>query len=114
MKDLYTFDITLAAALESYAQVQQAYRNLFAELKLPILVAKASSGDMVGDLSHEYHLPTSLGEDIVLSCTSCGYVANEEVADIAYQGLEGSPGKHRCWVRITEDRKTLVYIWYPE
>ncbi|KAB5579972.1 hypothetical protein GE09DRAFT_1080388 [Coniochaeta sp. 2T2.1] len=117
MKDLYTFDISVKAALESYEQVQVAYRNLFAELKLPILVAKASSGDMGGDLSHEYHIPTALGEDNVISCTSCDYVANEELAEGGVPEPSPSaaePLKHICWTCITADRKTLVHVWYPQ
>lgn len=114
MKDLYTFDVSVEAALKSYEQVQLAYRNFFQELKLPILVAKASSGDMGGDLSHEYHLPTSLGEDNVVSCTSCGYVANEELAEVGMPGASVSEAKHVQWSGITEDRSTLVNVWFPE
>lgn len=114
MKDLYTFDVTVKDALESYEQVQVAYRNLFEELKLPILVAKASSGDMGGDLSHEYHIPTSLGEDNVVSCTSCDYVANEELAEVRMPEGGMPDAKHIQWSRLTEDRTTLVNVWYPE
>jgi prolyl-tRNA synthetase len=114
MKDLYTFDVSVKAALESYEQVQVAYRNLFEELKLPILVAKASSGDMGGDLSHEYHLPTSLGEDNVVSCTSCDYAVNDELAEVRAPDPSVPERKHLHWFRITEDRKTLVHVWYPE
>jgi len=114
MKDLYTFDITVNDALKSYKQVQAAYRNFFEELKLPVLVAKASSGDMGGDLSHEYHLPTSLGEDNVVSCTSCDYVANEELAEAKLPDTGESEVKHTLWSGITEDRSTLVHVWYPE
>lgn len=111
MKDLYTFDISVQAALKSYEEVQVAYRDFFAELRLPVLVAKASSGDMGGDLSHEYHLPTAIGEDKVVSCTSCDYVANEELAEVRAPEPDG---KHRRMFRITEDRSTLVNVWYPE
>jgi prolyl-tRNA synthetase len=114
MKDLYTFDVTVQDALQSYEQVQLAYRNLFEELKLPILVAQASSGDMGGDLSHEYHLPTSLGEDNVVSCTSCDYVANEELAEARMSGLGASEVKHTQWTGMTEDKSTLVNVWYPD
>ncbi|KAK7970211.1 prolyl-tRNA synthetase [Apiospora saccharicola] len=80
MKDLYTFDASVEAALESYAEVRAAYSQLFDELKIPYVVAEASSGDIGGDLSHEYHLHSSMGEDMVISCNSCSYVANEELA----------------------------------
>lgn len=38
MKDLYTFDTTEDAALETYREVQIAYKNLFDEIKLPYIV----------------------------------------------------------------------------
>jgi prolyl-tRNA synthetase len=80
MKDLYTFDITPEAAFETYAHVSGAYKAFFADMKLPVLVAEASSGDMGGNYSHEYHLANPLGEDTVATCSSCGYTANDEVA----------------------------------
>ncbi|MCJ1243680.1 hypothetical protein MMC30_000877 [Trapelia coarctata] len=80
MKDLYTFDATKEAALQTYETVRAAYSAFFNEFKIPFLTAEADSGSIGGDLSHEYHILTSKGEDNVISCDSCGYVANEEVA----------------------------------
>ncbi|KAF5973333.1 prolyl-tRNA synthetase [Fusarium coicis] len=119
MKDLYTFDLTTLEAVETYRQVSAAYRAFFDELKLPYLVAEASSGDMGGDLSHEYHLPSSVGEDTVVNCDSCGYTANDEVAALrppspAYDSSESpSASNFRVWRGISKDRKTLINVWYP-
>lgn len=81
MKDLYTFDVTPEAAMETYETVREAYDAFFQELGVPYLVAKADSGDMGGNLSHEYHLPSPAGEDTVWSCSKCSYIANDEVAE---------------------------------
>jgi len=78
MKDLYTFDSTEANAHATYADVRQAYSNLFDELKLPYIEARADSGNMGGDLSHEFHFPSNLGEDDIITCTTCDYAKNEE------------------------------------
>lgn len=78
MKDLYTFDSSIDKALETYETVHGAYAKFFDELKIPYLTAEASSGEMGGDLSHEYHFPSAKGEDHIISCASCSYVANEE------------------------------------
>ncbi|MCJ1383242.1 hypothetical protein MMC17_006880 [Xylographa soralifera] len=80
MKDLYTFDPSAKDALQTYHEVREAYSAFFDELKVPYLTAEADSGNIGGDLSHEYHMPSSKGEDRILSCSSCDYVANEEVA----------------------------------
>ncbi|KAI9735013.1 MAG: hypothetical protein M1818_006590 [Claussenomyces sp. TS43310] len=134
MKDLYTFDLDSATALQTYKLVCAAYRSFFDELKLPYLVAEADSGEMGGSISHEFHFPTPVGEDRVISCTRCDYVANEELAecstsagdDTASNGdwsflsetemthLDPTPcARFTVWRGITRDRMTLVNVWYP-
>ena len=81
MKDLYTFDATTEQALQTYQNVREAYNAFFRELKIPYLTAEASSGDIGGDISHEYHFPSQKGEDKLVCCGSCNYVANEELAE---------------------------------
>jgi prolyl-tRNA synthetase len=113
MKDLYTFDATVESALQAYEEVRAAYSQLFDELKLPYLVAEASSGDIGGDLSHEYHLPSAVGEDIVISCDTCAYVANEELAVAKPRHQDESQQLvEQCWHGITKDRSTLVKVLY--
>ncbi|EFQ29205.1 prolyl-tRNA synthetase [Colletotrichum graminicola M1.001] len=124
MKDLYTFDASAEAALETYNKVQSAYAGVFNALKLPVLVARASSGDMGGDLSHEYHLPTTIGEDTVVTCSKCDYTVNAEVAETRAvehgQHSNGNTGPEgpatppaKVWRGISRDRLTLVNAWYP-
>lgn len=114
MKDLYTFDTSPEAAIDSYHQVAGAYKAVFDRLKLPIIVAEASSGDMGGDHSHEYHLAHAIGSDTVLTCDSCNYAANDEVA--ASRPRSSTPaeasGELRVWRGVSKDRKTLVKAWY--
>ena len=106
MKDLYTFDASLESALESYHTTRMAYSSFFDEFKLPYLVAKAASGDMGGDLSHEFHFLTSKGEDNIVSCTTCDYVANEELAEAGRPtGLQKFVNGQNTG---TEDRSSLV------
>jgi prolyl-tRNA synthetase len=114
-------------ALATYDQVREIYARLFDELKLPYLVAEADSGDMGGNLSHEFHFPTSKGEDHVISCSNCDYVANEELAESAVPipgsrtdgSRSGSINGVRpeveilVWRGISRDRRTLVNVWYP-
>ena len=81
MKDLYTFDATTEQALQTYEAVRQAYSAFFGELKIPYLTAKASSGEIGGNLSHEYHYPSKKGEDNLVCCDTCDYIVNEELAE---------------------------------
>lgn len=131
MKDLYTFDYSTSLALATYAKVRKAYTAFFDELKIGYLVAEADSGDMGGSLSHEFHFPTPKGDDHVISCTSCDYVANEELARCSFSEikLEGdsvwtfaSPDQistnstldmnFSVWRGLSRDRKKLINVWY--
>ncbi|OBT41986.1 prolyl-tRNA synthetase [Pseudogymnoascus sp. WSF 3629] len=128
MKDLYTFDLSPNLAMATYNQVREAYVRLFDELKVRYLVAEADSGDIGGDLSHEYHFPTSMGEDHIISCRSCDYVANEELAESALppathdsaatwsfvSNPEATSAKntYTVWRGVSRDRSTLINVWY--
>ncbi|GES58987.1 prolyl-tRNA synthetase [Aspergillus terreus] len=132
MKDLYTFDYSVEEALKTYGQVRAAYTRLFNELKIPYLVAVADSGNMGGNLSHEFHFPSSKGEDTVITCTSCDSVYNEELADGQSHGLENNTTQSEgfntgafsaeatptisndIWMAISRDKRTLLRAWYPK
>ncbi|KAF2632215.1 prolyl-tRNA synthetase [Macroventuria anomochaeta] len=114
MKDLYTFDSTVEAGLETYKSVRQAYENLFDELKLPYLVADADSGNMGGKLSHEYHFVSPKGEDNVWSCSSCSYVANEELVEKKTPEVPPEVKTSSfTFTGISVDRKTAISIHIP-
>lgn len=113
MKDLYTFDVNDECALETYHLVKAAYDSFFHELQIPYLVAAADSGSIGGDYSHEYHFVTSIGEDNIVSCNQCGYVANEELAEKAARHEASQAVEVQTWTGITQDRKTLVKVFYP-
>lgn len=133
MKDLYTFDKSLEDALVTYELVKEVYRKLFGELKVPFLTATADSGNMGGDLSHEFHISCQKGEDTVVTCSSCDKVYNEEVAsgflpdsptnaevaDTPGFEVEGEASKSPTvstgvWMGVSRDRNTIVRAWYPK
>ncbi|KAF3316511.1 hypothetical protein TWF173_001798 [Orbilia oligospora] len=121
MKDLYTFDSSSEGALNTYTDVVGAYRSIFNELGLPYLVAEADSGNMGGNLSHEYHYECNTGEDTVLSCSgkegkaeACGYTANMEcVESIPVRKENWETKKTKVWYGVSKDRKVLVKAYYP-
>lgn len=94
MKDLYTFDATVEEAHRTYNETRQAYRNFLDELTVDYIEARADSGNMGGDLSHEYHYPSYAGEDQIITCSNCGLARNEEFVSKTthqIQSLEAPP-----------------------
>ncbi|KAK9897613.1 class II aaRS and biotin synthetase [Cystobasidium minutum MCA 4210] len=83
MKDLYTFDASEELAEATYNQVKEAYKRIFDRIGLPYLVAEADTGNIGGSSSHEFHYQSPVGEDTLLTCSSCNYVANSELAKSA-------------------------------
>ncbi|KAK1948287.1 Proline--tRNA ligase [Phytophthora citrophthora] len=84
MKDMYSFDASYDGALQTYQDVTAAYNEiLISRLKLPVKRVEADSGNIGGNLSHEFHVLADIGEDAILSCSSeeCDYAANVEKAE---------------------------------
>ncbi len=88
MKDAYSFNADDASLDDTYQDMAQAYRNVFRRCGLPVLMAEADSGAIGGKDSHEFLLPTETGEDTVIACSGCDYVANAEKAQGIYPSVE--------------------------
>ncbi len=82
MKDAYSFDVSEAAALESYDQMYAAYERIFARCGLDFRAVEADSGAIGGSRSHEFQVLAETGEDAMVACTHCGYAANIEQAEV--------------------------------
>jgi prolyl-tRNA synthetase len=80
MKDAYSFDLDSAGLDESFERMRGAYERIFARCGVTALPAIAFSGAMGGRDSIEFVVATSAGEDQVVRCSACAYVANVEVA----------------------------------
>lgn len=117
MKDLYTFDETEQAAQKTYEQVRQAYASFLSELKMPYLTAAASSGNMGGNMSHEYHLASANGEDTIIRCDACHFAMNEEIY-IARPNANteklSETAPVASAVYVSKDRKTICHLHWPE
>ncbi|GAM26084.1 hypothetical protein SAMD00019534_092590 [Acytostelium subglobosum LB1] len=81
MKDMYTFDRTPEEAEATYEIVKGAYHRIFSRLGVKYICVAADSGNIGGSLSHEFQIITDVGEDDVITCSSCDYAANVEKAD---------------------------------
>uniref|UniRef100_A0A1L8DHL5 Probable proline--tRNA ligase, mitochondrial n=1 Tax=Nyssomyia neivai TaxID=330878 RepID=A0A1L8DHL5_9DIPT len=87
MKDLYTFDGNDTNAMDTYHEVCGIYEKMLRNLGLGTFVkVEGDAGLMGGNLSHEYHLPATLGDDRLAACEKCGYAVNLEAIPEDKQG----------------------------
>jgi prolyl-tRNA synthetase len=81
MKDAYSFDRDADAAKASYQVMAQAYRAIFDRFGLRYRAVAADSGAIGGDLSEEFQVIATTGEDAIVYCPSSDYAANMEKAE---------------------------------
>jgi prolyl-tRNA synthetase len=94
MKDAYSFDRDQAAAKRSYEIMSQAYRRIFDRFGLRYRPVAADSGAIGGDLSEEFQVIASTGEDAIVYCPASDYAANIEKAEaLAPKGPRPAPGQ---------------------
>jgi len=65
MKDGYSFDMDVAAAVRSYRIMMLAYLRTFRRLGVQAVPMAADTGPIGGDLSHEFHILAPTGESQV-------------------------------------------------
>lgn len=80
MKDSYSLDLDWEGLDKQYKAHYQAYFNIFAKCGLPVVAVLADVGMMGGTMAHEYMYLSPIGEDTLLICDSCGYMANRQIA----------------------------------
>ncbi len=81
MKDAYSFDRDEASAKVSYQVMAKAYRAIFDRFGLTYRAVAADSGAIGGDLSEEFQVIASTGEDAIVYSTGSDYAANMEKAE---------------------------------
>jgi len=72
MKDAYSFDRNMEGLKKNYELMYEAYKRIFKRLDLDVAILEADSGAMGGDISHEFMVSAPIGEDVIISCPSCG------------------------------------------
>ncbi len=81
MKDAYSFDKDRDSAQISYQTMREAYQRIFDRFGLQYRAVRADSGAIGGDLSEEFQVIASTGEDAIVYCPHSDYAANIEKAE---------------------------------
>jgi prolyl-tRNA synthetase len=79
MKDAYSFDTTEENAKKAYQLMYEAYTAIFKRLGVNFVSVKADSGNIGGNLSEEFHIIASSGEDGLMVSEDGKFAANIEV-----------------------------------
>ena len=80
MKDSYSLDADWEGLDVQYRNHYQAYFNIFHRCDLPVVAVKSDVGMMGGKMAHEFMYLTPIGEDTLIICDECGYMANRQIA----------------------------------
>jgi prolyl-tRNA synthetase len=80
MKDAYSFDADAEGLRHSYRLMFDAYHRVFERCGLTFRPVEAQSGEMGGDVNHEFMAVAAVGEDGFVWCKNCDYAANVEAA----------------------------------
>jgi len=107
MKDAYSFDVDEEALEKSYKKMYDAYHRIFERCGLPYVAVEADSGIMGGAVSHEFMVPTSIGEDRIVICSSCGYAASSDVAATKVREVAGSATSGKMQEVATPGKSTV-------
>ena len=79
MKDAYSFDIDEKNGEKTYHEFFNLYLKIFNQLGIPVIPVRAPSGEIGGNLSHEFHLIVESGESEIL--------LNENNINLNYEDL---------------------------
>jgi prolyl-tRNA synthetase len=115
MKDAYSFHADEASLRETYAEMDRAYRRIFARCGLRALAVEADSGAIGGSASQEFMVTADAGEDLILASQDGLYAANQERAVSLAPPAEPLPGGARAGgageLLSTPQRSTVEELW---
>ncbi|MGH8490815.1 MAG: proline--tRNA ligase, partial [Gammaproteobacteria bacterium] len=80
MKDAYSFHFDQASLQETYDRMHATYTRIFTRMGLRFRAVLAETGNIGGNLSHEFHVLAEAGEDRIAYSADGAYAANVELA----------------------------------
>ncbi len=114
MKDSYSFDRDVEGLEKQYKAHYSAYFRIFGRCALPSIAVGSDSGMMGGKVAHEYMYLSPIGEDTIITCPSCGYTANRQVAVFKKTHVKEAPQslveKHTPACKSIEDLAAFLSI----
>jgi len=110
MKDAYSFHLSSDCLKETYANIHQAYCNIFERIGLTYRPVEADSGEIGGTGSHEFHVLADSGEDAIAYSTGSDYAANIEKCEVlAPTKPRGEPQQDLAFID-TPNKKSIQEV----
>lgn len=111
MKDAYSFDVDEEHAEKSYWIMYEAYNRIFYRCGLKYRSVEADTGNIGGKFSHEFMVLADSGEDRILSCSTCDYAANVELAETGERAGEFTNEELESFMEVsTPGMKTVEEV----
>lgn len=108
MKDLYSFDVDLKNAKQTYELICATYDEIFSKIGIKFIKVEGNVGIMGGNLSHEYHFPAKIGEDTLFSCKNCNYHGNDEICNEKCP-ICGSNGFIQTGIEVNTNKHVIFF-----
>ena len=113
MKDAYSFDLDYDGAFLSYKKMLLAYMRTFQRIGITAIPMRADTGQIGGDLSHEFHVLAPTGESGVFydAAFEAGDALDSNSVDAFYETnttkYAATDEKHdlEAWARVPEERR---------
>jgi len=113
MKDAYSFDLDYEGALLSYKKMLLAYIRTYQRIGVTAIPMRADTGQIGGDLSHEFHILAPSGESAVFydSAIETADAFGDVDLDAFYKAnttqYAATDEKHdlEAWSKIPDERK---------
>lgn len=80
MKDSYSLDADWEGLDQQYQAHYDAYFRIYQRCGVPVVAVQSDVGMMGGKTAHEFMYLSPVGEDTLIICPECGYIANRQVA----------------------------------
>ena len=80
MKDSYSLDASWEGLDRQYQAHYETYFRIYRRCGVPVVAVQSDTGMMGGKTAHEFMYLSPIGEDTLIICPECGYIANRQVA----------------------------------
>lgn len=110
MKDAYSFHLSTECLKKTYADIHQAYCNIFERIGLTFRPVEADSGEIGGTGSHEFHVLAESGEDEIAYSTESDYAANIEKCEVLAPAEQIAGPEQTLATVDTPDQKSIKEV----